>query len=70
MRKIESSGNAARDAVELARRSQVAPERLLDDHARVLGQPRRASPVDHRLEQRGRNREVVRRALARRPAPS
>ena len=63
MRKIESSGNTdQRDAVELPRRSQVASERLFDDDARMLGQARGAESLDHRLEQRRRNGEVVRRA--------
>ena len=71
MRKIESSGKTdARDAVELARRGQVAPERLLDDDARVAGQAGGAEPLDHRREQRGRDGEVVRRAprIGRAPA--
>ena len=63
MRKIESSGNTdLRDAVELARRGQVAAERLFDDDARMLGQARGAEPFDHRREERGRDGEVVRRA--------
>ena len=63
MRKIESSGNTdLRDAVELPRRGQVAAERLFDDDARMLGQVRGAEPFDHRLEERGWDGEVVRRA--------
>ena len=63
MRKIESSGNTdLRDAVELPRGGQVASERLFDDDARMLGQVRGAEPFDHRLEERGRDGEVVRRA--------
>ena len=63
MRKIESSGNTElRDAVELPRGGQVASERLFDDDARMLGQVRGAEPFDHRLEERGRDGEVVRRA--------
>ena len=63
MRKIESSGNTdVRDAVELPRGGQVASERLFDNDARMLGQVRGAEPFDHRLEERGRDGEVVRRA--------
>ena len=64
MRKIASSGNTERATrVELPGRRQVAAEGLLDDQARVLGQAGLAQALDHRLEQRGRHREVVRRAL-------
>ena len=59
-----------RDAIELPRGSQVAPERLFDDDARVLGQAGGAEPLDHRREQRGRDGEVVRRAPGTRPAPA
>ena len=63
MRKIESSGNTdLRDAVELPRGGQVASERLFDNDARMLGQVRGAEPFDHRLEERGRDGQVVRRA--------
>ena len=63
MRKIESSGNTdLRDVVELPRGGQVASERLLDDDARMLGQVRGTEPFDHRLEERGWDGEVVRRA--------
>ena len=51
-----------RDAIELPRRGQVAPERLFDDDARLVGQARGAEPLDHRREERGRDGEVVRRA--------
>ena len=61
MRKIESSGNTvSRDAVELPRGGQVASERLFDNDARMLGQVRGAKPFDHRLEERGRDGQVVR----------
>ena len=53
------------DGVELDRRGEVAAERLLDDHARVLREARGAEALDHGLEQRRRNREVVRRPLRR-----
>jgi hypothetical protein len=51
--------NGPRDAVELARRGEVAPERLLDDDARVLRQPRGAEAFDDRGKERRWNREVV-----------
>ena len=51
-----------RDPVELARRGQVASERLFDDDARLIGQAGGAEPLDDRREQRGRDGEVVRRA--------
>ena len=42
MRKIDVSGNTdVRDAIELARRGEVAAERLFDDDARVVGAARR-----------------------------
>ena len=63
MRKIESSGNTdLRDAIEFPRGGQVASERLFDDDARMVGQVRGAKSFDHRLEERGRDGEVVRRA--------
>ena len=63
MRKIESSGNTDRATlVELPRGGQVASERLFDNDARMLGQVRGAESFDHRLEERGRDSEVVRRA--------
>ena len=53
MRKIESSGNTdVGDAVELARRGQVAPEGLFHDDPRMIGQARGAKPCDHRREER------------------
>ena len=40
MRRIELSGNTAlHGAIELAGGGKVAPERLLDDDARMFGQP-------------------------------
>ena len=51
-----------RDVVELARRRQVASERLFNNDARMLGQVRGTEPFDHRLEERRRDGEVVRRA--------
>ena len=48
-----------RDAVELSRRGQVASERLFDNNARVLGQVCRAQPFDHRLEERGRDGQIM-----------
>ncbi len=53
-----------RDAVELSRGRQVAPERLFDDDARPVGQTRSPKPLDDRREERGRDGEVVRRALS------
>ena len=53
------------DGVELDRRGEVAAERLFDDDARVLRQPGRAQALDHGLEQRRRNGEVMRRPLRR-----
>ena len=51
-----------RDAVERPCRGQVAPERLFDDDARLVGQARGAESLDDRGEQRRRDGEVVRRA--------
>ena len=51
-----------RDVVELPRGGQIASERLFDNDARMLGQVRGAKPFDDGLEERGWNREVVRRA--------
>ena len=66
MRKIDVLGeDGVRDAVELSRRGEVAAEGLFDDDARVLGQARGAQALDHGLEQRGRDGEVVRRPLGR-----
>ena len=65
MRKIESSGNTGSgNAVELPRGGQVASERLFDNDARMLGQVRGAEPFDHRLEERGRDGQVMRGALS------
>ena len=44
--------------VERARRGEVVPERLLDHHARRLGQARPGEPLDHHPEQRRRDLEV------------
>ena len=52
-----------KDAVELLRRLQVAPERLLDDDAGVLRAVGRAEALDDRGEEARRDREVVRGAL-------
>ena len=63
MRKIESCGeHALRYVVEFPRRRQVPSERLFDNDARMLGQVRGAQSFDHRLEERGRDGKVVRRA--------
>ena len=51
-----------RDVVELPRGRQIAPERLFDNDARMLGQVRGTEPFDNCLEERGRDGEVVRRA--------
>ena len=64
MRKIEFLREyRLRHVIELAGGGQVAPERLFDDDARMLGQFRGAEPCDHCLEERGRDGEVVRRTL-------
>ena len=60
MRKIESSGNTARDLVELPRRGQVTSERLFDNDTCLPGQVRGTKPFDHGLEERGRDGQVVR----------
>ncbi len=44
--------------VQFLRRRQVAPERLFDDHARILSQSRLAEALDHRFEKHGRNRQI------------
>ncbi len=54
---------AARDPVELARRGQVAAERLFDDDPPAFGQPGGVEAADDRGEQRRRDGEVERRAL-------
>ena len=43
---------------------QVASERLIDNHARMLGQVRGTESVEHHLKERGRDGAVVRRALS------
>ena len=47
--------------VELPRRGEIAPERLLDDDTRAAGQPFATEPLDHGREQRGRDGQVVHR---------
>ncbi len=49
--------------VELLRRLEVAPERLLHDHAGILRASGRPEAFHHRFEQARRNREVVARVL-------
>jgi len=51
----------SRDVIELPRGGQVASERFFDNDARMLGQVRGAKSFDHRLEERGRDGQVVRR---------
>jgi hypothetical protein len=51
-----------RHAVELSRRGQVAPERLLHNYACMIGQARRAESGNDRRKERGRDSQVVRRA--------
>ena len=51
-----------RNLVELPRGGQVASEWLFDNDARMLGQIRGTESFDHRLKERGRDSEVVRRA--------
>ena len=65
MRKIALLGeDLVQRLVERARRGEVAAERLLDDHPRVLRAARRAqSCFDHRREHAGRDGQVVRRPL-------
>ena len=53
-----------RDAIELSRRGQVAPERLFHDDACMIGQVGGAEPCDHRRKERGRDGEVVSRAAS------
>lgn len=63
MQEIAVSGNADRStAVDFARRGEIAPERLFDDGACVVGQSCATQSFDHRREQQRRNGEVVRRA--------
>jgi len=47
------------DGVELARRGQVAAERLLDDHARAIEAARAVELVHHDAELRRRDGEVI-----------
>ena len=49
--------------VQLARRREVVPERLLDDDAGVPGEARVREPADDRREERGRDLEVEDRQL-------
>ena len=62
MRNTASRGNTAQHAVERARRGQIAAEGFFDDDPRLPGQAGGVEPVDDRLEQRGRDGEIVRRA--------
>jgi hypothetical protein len=64
MRKIASSANTERDAVELACRGQVAPKRFFHDDARLVGKTRRAESFDHGREQRRWDGQVMRWALS------
>ena len=57
------------DRVELARRGEVVAERLFDDDARALGAVGLVELLDDRAEEHRRDREIVRRAAARRRAP-
>ena len=61
MRKIALLGeDLVQRLVERARRGEVAAERLLDDHARVVACSRpSARLLDHRREHAGRDRQVV-----------
>jgi hypothetical protein len=45
-----------------ARGGQVAAERFFNDDARLIRQACSAEPLDHRLEQCGRDGQIVRRA--------
>src|SRR5262249_22710522 len=49
--------------VELPGRGDVAAEGFLDDHAGAFGAPRLAESLDDVAEEKGRDREVVRRVL-------
>ena len=51
----------ARDGVELARGGQVATERFLHDHPRLIGEAGSPESLDHGREQRRGDREIVRR---------
>ena len=63
MRKIESSGNAER-ATRLSSRAEARsrPNGFSTITRARVGQARAAEPLDHRPEQRGRDREVERGA--------
>ena len=64
MRKIDFFGeDAVQHLVELARRGEVATERLLDDDPRVFGGACLRELLDDRREHARRDRQVVRRAL-------
>ena len=52
--------SAEQDPIQLARRGEVLPERLLDDDAGAVRAPRLRQLLDDRSEQRRRNRQVVR----------
>src|ERR1035441_8228836 len=54
--------HSPRDAIEFSRGGQITSKRLFDNDARMRGQVRSTEPFDHRLEERGRDSEVVRRA--------
>src|SRR5262245_52836356 len=47
--------------IELACRRQIVPEGLFDDDPSVIGAARLGELLNYRFEQRGRNREVMRR---------
>ena len=62
MRKIESSGNTDRATwLSSLRGGQVTSEWLFDNNARMPGQVRGTESFDHRLEERGRDRKIMRR---------
>src|SRR5208283_3942777 len=45
--------------VELPRGGEVAPERLFDDDASLVGHTGITEPFNHRREQRGRDSEIM-----------
>ena len=49
--------------VQFLRRCEVAPKRLLKNHARVPRTSRLAEPLDYRGEHTGRDRQIVGRML-------